>query len=95
MLSKEEVKKIAKLARIDLTEAEVEKFQKEISSVLDYVENLKEVDISGIKPMSHSIQLDNVAREDESTEASKALNDKLLSSYPETKDGHLKVKQIL
>ncbi|MDI6603013.1 MAG: Asp-tRNA(Asn)/Glu-tRNA(Gln) amidotransferase subunit GatC [Patescibacteria group bacterium] len=55
MISKEEVQHIAKLARLGLTEKEVKKFQKELSSILDYIEKLKEVDISKIEPTSHSI----------------------------------------
>jgi len=55
MISKEEVQHIAKLARLGLTEKEIKKFQKELSSILDYIEKLKEVDVSSIEPTSHSI----------------------------------------
>lgn len=49
MITKEEVQHIAKLARLGLTENEIEKFRKELSSILDYVEKLKEVDVSGVE----------------------------------------------
>ena len=52
MLTKEEVIKIAQLARISLTDAEVEKFQKELSTVLDYVEELKQVNVKELEEVS-------------------------------------------
>jgi len=83
MLSKEEVKHIAKLARLGLTDAEIEKFQKELSAILDYVEKLKEVDISGVEPTSHSVLVENIMRKDEVLK----FNKKLM-------EGYLKVKSI-
>lgn len=94
MISKQEVKHIAKLARLGLTEKELEKYQKELSSILDYVEKLKEVDVSKITPTSHSIEMENVTRNDESLKF-KVQSSKLLDLAPETKDGYLKVKSIL
>ena len=94
MITKEEVKHIAKLARLGLTEREIEKFQKELSKILDYIEKLKEVDISGIEPTTHSILVENVMRKDESRK-SKVESGKLLELAPETKNGYLKVKSIL
>ena len=63
MISKEEVKHIAKLARLGLSEKETEKFQKELSSILDYIEKLKEVDVSGVPEMTHAVETKNVFRE--------------------------------
>ena len=96
MISKEEVKHIAKLARLGLTEKEIEKYQKELSSILDYVEKLKEVDISEIDPTSHSIKVENVMRIDRENPKSKIQNPKkLLDLAPETKNGYLKTKSII
>lgn len=95
MISKEEVKHIAKLARLGLTEEEIKKFQKELSSILDYIEKLKEVDIGEIEPTSHSIKVENVMRKDKESEKLKEKSEKLLELAPETKGGYLKVKSIL
>jgi len=84
MLTKEEVKHIAKLARLGLTEKEVEKYQKELSAILDYIGKLKEADVSGVEPTSHSVLLENVTRKDEVFQ----FNKKLI-------EGYLKVKSIL
>lgn len=95
MISKQEVKHIAKLARLGLTEREIEKFQKELSKILDYIEKLKEVDISNVEPTSHSVLVENVMREDQESQKSKVKSQKLMELAPETKNGYLKTKPIL
>ncbi len=94
MISKEEVKHIAKLARLGLSEKEIEKMREELSKILDYIEKLKEVDVSKVEPTSHSIKVENVMRADESLK-SKVQNSKLVEMAPDTKDGFVKVKSIL
>ena len=94
MISKEEVKHIAKLARIGLSSKEIEKFRKELSSILDYVEKLKEVDVSGVEATSHPFEIKNVMREDLAEELEEK-GEKLLESAPEKKGDYLKVKSIL
>jgi len=65
MISKEEVKHIANLARIGATEAELEKFQNDLSSVLAYVDKLKKLNLAGVEPTSHPLKIENVMRKDE------------------------------
>lgn len=93
MITRKEVKLVAKLARLGLTEKEIEKFSRELSLILNYVEKLKEVNISKTLPTSHSIKIENVTREDKSPK-SKVQGSKLLKLAPETKNGYLKVKSI-
>jgi aspartyl-tRNA(Asn)/glutamyl-tRNA(Gln) amidotransferase subunit C len=95
MISKEKVKHIAKLARLALSEKEVEKYQKELSKILEYIEKLKEVDVSGIEPVFHPLKIKNVMRED--VEVKKEFNQikKLIELMPEKKEGYLKVKKVL
>lgn len=93
MLTKEEVIKIAALARIALTDAEVEKFQKELSTILDYVEELKQLDVSGLEEVSQVTGLVNVQREDKIVEADNIED--ILGQAPEIKDRYYKVKAIL
>lgn len=94
MITEKEVKHIAKLARLGLSEKEIEKFQGELSKILNYIEKLKEVDISNVESTSHPILVKNVMRSDES-QKSKVKGQKLLDLAPETKDGYLKTKPIL
>ncbi len=95
MISSEEVKHIAKLARLGLTEQEIGKFQKELSKTLDYIEKLKEVDIVDIKPTSHSVLVENVMRNDEVRRLEPEVRRKLVEMAPEKKLGFLKTKSII
>jgi aspartyl-tRNA(Asn)/glutamyl-tRNA(Gln) amidotransferase subunit C len=84
MISKQEVQHITQLARLKLSEKEVEKYQREFSKILDYVGKLKEIDVSKIKHDSLVFTKENITRKDEVLK----FNKKLV-------DGHLKIKQIL
>lgn len=92
-LTKEEVKKISELCRIQLTDAELEKFQKELAVVLDYVAELQKVRTEGVEEISQVTGLTNVLREDK--ERLSDLRDALIERFPERKDDFLKIKSIL
>jgi aspartyl-tRNA(Asn)/glutamyl-tRNA(Gln) amidotransferase subunit C len=64
MITPEQVKHIAKLARLGLQDQDVEKFSGQLSSIMDYVEKLKEVDVKNVEPTSQVTGLENVMRED-------------------------------
>ena len=93
MLTREEVVKLSHLARIALTDAEVEKYQKDLSTVLDYVEELKKVDVEGLEEVSQVTGLVNVQRDDKPVTAEN--HQEIFSQAPEMKDGFYKVKAIL
>jgi aspartyl-tRNA(Asn)/glutamyl-tRNA(Gln) amidotransferase subunit C len=95
MISKAEVQHIAKLARLGLSEKEIEKMQKELSAILDYINLLKEVDISGIEPTFHSVPLKNVTREDKIKKESPKTLSKILDGAPAKENGYIKVREIL
>ncbi len=95
MITREEVEHIAKLARLGLTEKEIKRFQGELSSILDYIEKLKEVDISKVEPTSQSVKTENVTRTDEVRSRKPDVRRKIIEGAPETKAGYLKVKSIL
>ena len=84
MITKQEVQHIAKLARLGLSNQEIEKYRKELSSILDYVEKLKKVDVTEVETTSHPLSAENIIRPDIVLK----FNKKLI-------DGHLKVKSIL
>ena len=60
-----DVRYTAQLARLHLSEEEIAKFQAQLSQVLEYVEKLKQVDVSGVEPMAHANAVTNVFRKDE------------------------------
>jgi aspartyl-tRNA(Asn)/glutamyl-tRNA(Gln) amidotransferase subunit C len=93
MLTKEEVVKIAVLARIDLSDAEIEKFQKDLSVVLDYVSELNQINVDGVEEISQVTGLVNVQRED--APVLTEHREEILAEAPEVKDGFYKVKAIL
>lgn len=93
MLSKDEVEKVALLARIELRDGEVEKFQKDLSIVLDYVEELKQVDVEGLEIVSQVTGLENVQRDDLSQAADN--HEATTKNAPALKDGYYKVRSIL
>lgn len=94
MISKEEVQHIAQLARIRIGEKDVEKFQEDLSEILDYFTVLQEADVSRVEPMTHSIALESVSREDIAHPGNPALLQKLTGMFPAVREGFLKVKAI-
>ena len=98
MLTDKEVHHIAKLARIGLTEAEVEKFKKELSSVLGYIDSLKTVDTSSVDPLYQVTGLVNTFRADEPADSSvldEHSKELLLSQAPMREEDFVKVKSVL
>lgn len=64
MITKEQVEHVAKLARLSLTEKEKELYTKQLSKILDYIDQLNEVNTNGVEPMTQPIPTVNVMRED-------------------------------
>ncbi len=95
MISKEEVQHIAKLARLELTEKEVKKMQKDLSAILDYFKILQN---AKIKSQNDSVKLKmktNATRKDEVVGKPASLANNLIQAAPDKKDNYIKVKQIL
>ena len=66
MLSRDQVLHVARLARLELTDAEVERFSGELSKVLDHIEKIGELgDLEGVEPTSHVVAVENALRADE------------------------------
>ena len=95
MLTKQEVLKLAQLSRIELSEKEVEKFQKDLSTVLEYIDELKQVDVSGVDEVFEVTGLVNVQAEDKAVNSSEQMKQAIFSQAPEMKEGYYKVKAIL
>lgn len=93
-LSREDVLKLARLARLHLTEEEVTQFQTEISAILAYVEQLQKVDLTGFEPTYQVTGLKNVMRRDEERDYG-ASPEELLKNAPALERGHIKVRRIL
>jgi len=95
VISKEEVLKIAKLARLELTETEVGKMQKDLSSILDYFDLLKKAPkLKKQKGVGDKHQK-NALRFDEALPRPENLANNLIAGAPDKKDNYIKVKVIL
>lgn len=92
-ISKEEVKHIAMLSRLELDEREIELYQDQLSRILEYVEKLNEIDTSQIEPTSHVIDLNNVFREDVVKES--LPREDVLRNAPQATDKFFKVPKII
>ena len=64
-ISREDVLHIARLARLELTDAELERMRDQLSSILTYIDRLTALDVTGVEPTSHAVPLLNVMRDDE------------------------------
>jgi aspartyl-tRNA(Asn)/glutamyl-tRNA(Gln) amidotransferase subunit C len=92
------IKNIATLARIELGEKEEDMMKKELSSVLDYVKQLEEVNTENIEPLYQTTGLVNSVRQDEtmgSFEMNEQLNEKLIGQAPDKEKRFIKVKSVL
>ena len=93
-LSRDDVLKLARLARLSLSDDEIDEFASELGAVLGYVDQLKNVDVTGLKPTSQVTGLKNVMREDTVLDYGVSPQD-LLHGAPQTEDGQLKVKRMI
>lgn len=93
ILSRDVVAKVAKLARIRLTDAEEESLAAEIGNVLSYVEQLQKVDVEGVEPLAHCLPLNNAFRADEQRPSLSA--DDALANAPKRAGDFYSVPAIL
>jgi len=89
----EQVRKVAKLARLALSEAEIEEFTGQLGAILGYVEKMNELDTTGVEPLAHCLPISNVFRTDEVRES--LGTDKTLANAPDRDGSFFKVPKIL
>lgn len=93
-LTREDVLKLAQLARISLTDEEVDNYAEELSAILGYVEQLSTVDVEGLAPTNQVTGLTNVMREDDVRDYGYTPTD-LLKIVPNTQADQIKVKRMI
>jgi aspartyl-tRNA(Asn)/glutamyl-tRNA(Gln) amidotransferase subunit C len=93
-LTREDVLKLARLARLELSEAEIAEFSEELSEILQYVEQLQNVDVSGLEPTNQVTGLTNVTRSD--VVKSYGYEPKeLLKNVPAIENDQIKVRRMI
>lgn len=93
-LSRDDVLKLARLSRLHLTNEEVEQFAQEINGILQYIDQLQNINLEKIEPTYQVTGLTNVTR----TDVAKSygpVHDELLKNTPAIEDGHIKVRRML
>lgn len=93
-LTREDVLKLARLARLQLTDDEVAEYSNELSNILEYVEQLDNVDVSGLEPTNQVTGLKNVTRQDEVRDYGYQPED-LLKNVPAVEANQIKTKRVL
>ncbi|PSB03553.1 Asp-tRNA(Asn)/Glu-tRNA(Gln) amidotransferase subunit GatC [Merismopedia glauca] len=93
MIDREQVRKVALLARLNLTEAEEAQLTVQIGNILEYVEHLSELDVTGVEPTTRAIDASNVTRSDEL----RVYPDReaLLAEAPQPEGDFFRVPQIM
>ena len=92
-LSADEVRYIARLARVALSDDEVQRLQEQLSDILDHFAVLNEIDTEGVPPTAQTFEMTNVLRADET--APSATRDEILANAPREHDGYFRVRAVL
>jgi aspartyl-tRNA(Asn)/glutamyl-tRNA(Gln) amidotransferase subunit C len=93
VIDRKDVEHVARLARLALTEAELERMRVELAAILQYIEKLEAVDVEGVEPTSHAVPLVNVMREDE-VEPS-ADREAMMRNAPDRSGEYFRVPRII
>ena len=94
-LQKKDIQHIANLARLELSDKELKKYGSQLSDVLSYIDQLREVNTDGIEPTAQVTGLENVFREDEILDWDRQETKNALGQAPEIEDLQVKVKRVL
>jgi aspartyl-tRNA(Asn)/glutamyl-tRNA(Gln) amidotransferase subunit C len=92
-ISREQVRHIAQLARLALTEQEVTQFTKQLGTILAYVDQITEVDVEGVEGTAHAVPLDGPFRDDIARDA--GVRDEVLAAAPRQEEGLFVVPKIV
>ena len=92
-VDKQTVRKVARLARIAVPEERLEPLAKELNGILAWIEQLNEVNVDGVEPMTTPVKMILPMREDEITDGN--IRDKVLANAPKTEDGFVVVPKVV
>ena len=89
MIDREQVLHVARLARLRLSDEEVERMSSELSTILDHIEKINELDLDDVEPTSHVVEVENVLRADEPRDS--WPRERILELAPDAADGGFRV----
>ncbi|MDE2293484.1 MAG: Asp-tRNA(Asn)/Glu-tRNA(Gln) amidotransferase subunit GatC [Elusimicrobia bacterium] len=94
-LSAEDVRKVARLARLKVSGGELARFQGQLERVLEHMADLGGLSLDDVAPTAHALGLTNVLREDVPADASVAAREALMANFPEREGPYLKVPKVI
>lgn len=92
-VSKEDVKHIANLARLEISEKELDKYTEDLSNIVDYATTLSNIDVSGVDPTNHILDIKNVFRKDEVKDSYD--REEILKNAPDKQAGCISVPKVV
>ena len=90
-----DVKKVADLARLEISDAEAEEFSGQLSQIISYVQQLEKLDVEGIEPMAHAAPVYNIYRQDEPQTERFLSQEQALSNAPEKAHDQVKMPKVI
>jgi aspartyl-tRNA(Asn)/glutamyl-tRNA(Gln) amidotransferase subunit C len=93
VISREDVEQVARLARLALSEAEVERMREQLSGILAYIDTLRTLDTAGVEPTAHAVPLVNVMRDDDNTPC--LPQEVALANAPDRSEAYFRVPRII
>jgi len=93
VISREDVEHVARLSRLALSDAEVERMREQLSGILAYIDKLRALDTAGVEPTSHAVPLVNVMRDDDTRPC--LPPDAALANAPDRSGGFFRVPRII
>jgi aspartyl-tRNA(Asn)/glutamyl-tRNA(Gln) amidotransferase subunit C len=93
VIDREQVLHVARLARLELSDDEVERMSSELSTILDHIEKISELDLEGVPPTTHVVEVANALREDEPRPS--LPREAILANAPRQADGFFEVLAVL
>ena len=92
-ITSDEVRHLSVLARVGMTDDEIDLMRDQLSHILDNIDILNQVDTEGVEPTGHSVDVDSVMREDESTPSSPVED--VMANAPDREEDHIRVRAVL
>jgi aspartyl-tRNA(Asn)/glutamyl-tRNA(Gln) amidotransferase subunit C len=92
-IARADVEHVARLARLELSEADKDRMRAELDGILSYIDKLRELDVEGVPPTAHAVVLTNVMRDDEPAPSFPA--EEMLGNAPDDNGGYFRVPRII
>ena len=94
-ITSDDVRKVAKLCRLEIPEDDIEKYSNQLEGILEYIAQLERIDTTNVPPTTRAVEVVNVFRDDNVKTSSNDIRDQLLSLAPEREGEFYKVPKIL